>query len=72
MLLGGETLALRAVVTGRGDQAARLSTLSYAEPRKLTRLPRRSAIVASPWRRCTRVAESVRREAGGRLVFGAL
>src|SRR5262249_6727898 len=51
----------------------RLSTLSYAEPRKITRLPRRSAIVAFSLAELYGLAERVRREAGGAaLVFGAL
>jgi ATP-dependent RNA helicase SUPV3L1/SUV3 len=76
MLLGAETirpllrlLAPEAEVIRR----PRLSTLTYAEPRKITRLPRRTAIVAFSLAELYALAERVRREAGGAaLVFGAL
>jgi ATP-dependent RNA helicase SUPV3L1/SUV3 len=51
----------------------RLSTLSYAGPRKITRLPRRSAVVAFSAAEVYEIAELVRRQRGGAaLVFGAL
>jgi ATP-dependent RNA helicase SUPV3L1/SUV3 len=51
----------------------RLSTLSYSEPRKLGRLPRRSAVVVFSVREVYEVAERLRRAQGGAaLVFGAL
>jgi len=51
----------------------RLSTLSYAEPKSLGKLPRRSAVVVFSVREVYEVAERVRRERGGAaLVFGAL
>jgi ATP-dependent RNA helicase SUPV3L1/SUV3 len=76
MLLGAETarpllrsLVREAAFLGR----PRLSTLSYAEPRKLARLPRRTAIVAFSLAGVYEVAERMRRETGGAaVVFGAL
>jgi ATP-dependent RNA helicase SUPV3L1/SUV3 len=51
----------------------RLSTLSYAAPKRLERLPRRSAIVVYSLRQLYEVAETLRRLLGGvALVFGAL
>jgi ATP-dependent RNA helicase SUPV3L1/SUV3 len=51
----------------------RLSTLTYAEPRKLARMPRRSAIIVFSVADLYQTAERVRRETGGAaLVFGAL
>jgi ATP-dependent RNA helicase SUPV3L1/SUV3 len=51
----------------------RLSTLTYTEPRKLTRMPRRSAIIVFSVADLYQTAERVRRETGGAaLVFGAL
>jgi ATP-dependent RNA helicase SUPV3L1/SUV3 len=51
----------------------RLSTLTYAGPRKITRLPRRSAVVAFSAAEVYEIAELVRRQRGGAaLVFGAL
>jgi ATP-dependent RNA helicase SUPV3L1/SUV3 len=76
MLLGAETIRplLRALVPEtQAIGRPRLSTLSYAEPRKITRLPRRTAIVAFSLAELYALAERVRREAGGAaLVFGAL
>lgn len=76
LLLGAETIRplLRALVPQAQSIARpRLSTLSYAEPRKITRLPRRTAIVAFSLAELFELAERVRREAGGAaLVFGAL
>jgi len=51
----------------------RLSTLSYAEPKRLGKLPRRSAVVVFSVREVYEIAERMRRERGGAaLVFGAL
>jgi ATP-dependent RNA helicase SUPV3L1/SUV3 len=51
----------------------RLSTLSYAEPKPLSKLPRRSAAIAFSVRELYEVAARLRRERGGAaLVFGAL
>src|SRR5262245_28813202 len=76
MLLGAETVRplLRALVPeAQGIVRPRLSTLRYVEPRKLARLPRRTAIVAFSLSGIFELAERVRREAGGAaLVFGAL
>ncbi len=54
-------------------QRRRLSRLSYAGQKKITRLPRRSAIVAFSAAEVYRLAELVRRQRGGTaLVMGAL
>jgi ATP-dependent RNA helicase SUPV3L1/SUV3 len=51
----------------------RLSTLSYGPPRRLARLPRRSAVIVFSMTELYAVAEALRREVGGvALVFGAL
>jgi ATP-dependent RNA helicase SUPV3L1/SUV3 len=51
----------------------RLSTLTYAGEKKLTRLPRRSAIVAFSAEEVYAVAELIRRQRGGAaVVLGAL
>src|SRR6201991_1290079 len=76
MILGSETLKpmLKALVPeaeiiGR----ARFSRLSYAGARKLSRLPRRSAIVAFSAEEVYAVAEALRRLRGGAaVVMGAL
>lgn len=76
MLLGSDTirpllqrLLPQAGVIGR----PRLSTLSYALPRKLHRLPRRTAIVAFSLAELYALADRVRHDTGGAaVVFGAL
>jgi ATP-dependent RNA helicase SUPV3L1/SUV3 len=76
MFLGADTirpllkeLLPEAEVTTR----PRLSTLRYALPKKLGRLPRRSAIVVFSVADLYLLAERIRRESGGAaLVFGAL
>ncbi|GAA0736112.1 helicase-related protein [Sphingomonas japonica] len=76
MLLGSESLKpmLKALVPeaeviGR----PRFSTLSYAGAKKLSRLPRRSAIVAFSAEEVYAVAEAIRRMRGGAaVVMGAL
>jgi ATP-dependent RNA helicase SUPV3L1/SUV3 len=51
----------------------RLSTLRHSEPKRLDRLPRRSAVIAFSVRELYEVAARLRREGGGAaLVFGAL
>ncbi len=51
----------------------RFSTLSYAGPRKLSRLPRRSAIVAFSVEDVYAIAEMIRRDQGGAaIVMGSL
>ncbi|HEY1605256.1 MAG TPA: helicase-related protein [Allosphingosinicella sp.] len=76
MILGSETLAPmvrallpKAEIIGR----PRFSTLSYAGPAKLSRLPPRSAIVAFSAEQVYAVAEMLRRMRGGAaVVMGAL
>src|SRR3954464_6388485 len=76
MILGSETLARmvrallpKAEIIGR----PRFSTLSYAGPSKLSRLPPRSAIVAFSAEQVYAVAEMLRRMRGGAaVVMGAL
>ena len=51
----------------------RLSTLSYSEPKRLGKLPPRSAVIVFSVRELYEVAARLRRERGGAaLVFGAL
>ena len=51
----------------------RFSTLSYTGPRKVTRLPPRSAIVAFSAEEVYAIAEWIRRQKGGAaVVLGAL
>ena len=51
----------------------RLSTLTYAGPKKLTRLPRRSAVVAFSTEAVYAIAELIRRHRGGAaVVMGSL
>src|SRR3546814_7853243 len=55
------------------DLRPRFSTLSYAGPMKLSRLPKRSAIVAFSSEEVYAIAEMLRRFAGGAaVVMGAL
>jgi ATP-dependent RNA helicase SUPV3L1/SUV3 len=76
MFLGAATiqpllrrLVPKAAVLGR----PRLSTLTYAAPRKIARLPRRTALVVFSVADLYVLADRVRRETGGAaLVFGAL
>src|SRR5687768_1759951 len=76
MILGSESLAPmvrkllpKAEIIGR----PRFSTLSYAGPAKLSRLPPRSAIVAFSAEQVYAVAEMLRRMRGGAaVVMGAL
>jgi ATP-dependent RNA helicase SUPV3L1/SUV3 len=75
-LIGAETIRplLRQLLPDAVFQTRpRLSTLSYAEPKRLGKLPRRSAVVVFSVREVYEVAERLRRAQGGAaLVFGAL
>jgi ATP-dependent RNA helicase SUPV3L1/SUV3 len=76
MFVGAETM--RPLVRRLVPEAAlltrpRLSTLSYSPPKKLSKLPRRSAVVVFSLPELYRIADRLRRETGGTaLVFGAL
>jgi ATP-dependent RNA helicase SUPV3L1/SUV3 len=76
MFLGAGTMAplVRALVPDvEVVQRERLSTLSYAGSKKLTRLPRRSAIVAFSTEQVYAIAELIRRQRGGAaVVMGSL
>ncbi|MEX0923512.1 MAG: helicase-related protein [Rhodovibrionaceae bacterium] len=76
MFLGAETARslLRRLVPGAETVSRpRFSTLSYIGPRKLTRLPPRSAVVAFSAAEVYAMAELMRRQAGGTaVVLGAL
>ncbi len=75
-LIGADTvrpLLHRLLPDAAFNTRPRLSTLSYAEPRALGRLPRRSAVIAFSVRELYEIAARLRRERGGAaLVFGAL
>jgi len=76
MLLGADTMRglLRRLLPGVVFRdRERFSTLRYAGPRKLSRLPKRAAIVAFSATDVYSVAEMVRRQRGGAaVVMGAL
>ncbi len=76
MLLGSASMAplvKRLLPRAEIISRPRFSTLSYAGARKLSRLPRRSAIVAFSVEEVYRVAEMLRRFRGGAaVVMGAL
>jgi ATP-dependent RNA helicase SUPV3L1/SUV3 len=76
MLLGSETIRplVRALVPEAAHVTrARLSTLRYIGPKKLNRLPRRSAVIVFSLVDLYELAERLRHETGGvALVFGAL
>jgi len=76
MFMGAETargLIRRLVPDAEFVVRPRLSTLTWTGPRKITRLPRRSAVVAFSAAEVYEIAELVRRQRGGAaLVFGAL
>lgn len=76
MLLGAETirpLLQKLVPEAVFIRRPRLSTLSYVPPRRLNRLPRRTAVVVFSVAELYEAAERLRRECGGAgLVFGAL
>jgi len=76
LLLGAQTMrpVLEKLLPGLHVQTRpRLSRLSYAGARKITRLPRRSAIVAFRADEVYAIAELIRRQRGGAaVVMGAL
>jgi ATP-dependent RNA helicase SUPV3L1/SUV3 len=76
LLLGAATMrdAIRELLPGANlVSRPRLSTLSYAGDKKITRLPRRSAIVGFSVNDVYAIAELVRRQRGGAaVVLGAL
>lgn len=76
LLLGAETMrtALNVLLPGVNFiSRPRLSKLSYAGPKKISRLPRRTAIVAFSARDVYEIAELIRRQRGGAaVVLGAL
>ena len=71
MLMGAETagpLLRQLLPDARFETRQRMSKLSYAGPCKLTRLPRRSAIVAFGVADVYQIADLVRRQRGGAAV----
>src|SRR3546814_3725246 len=76
MFLGSDTirpLLQRLVPEARIESRPRLSRLTYSGPCKITRLPRRSAVVAFSAADVYAIAEVVRRQRGGAaVVMGAL
>ncbi len=76
MFLGADTarpLIRRLVPDAAFIARPRLSTLRYVDPKKLDRLPRRSAVVVFSVADVYAVAERLRRHGGGAaVVFGAL
>ncbi|MEO8558007.1 MAG: helicase-related protein [Rhodospirillales bacterium] len=76
MLLGADTIRplLQRLVPGAEYIARpRFSTLSYTGPKKITRLPRRSAVVGFSASEVYSIAELIRRQRGGAaVVMGAL
>ncbi len=76
MLLGADTIRplLQRLVPGAEYIARpRFSTLAYTGPKKITRLPRRSAVVGFSAAEVYSIAELIRRQRGGAaVVMGAL
>jgi ATP-dependent RNA helicase SUPV3L1/SUV3 len=76
MFLGSDTIRgrIKDLVKGcRFEQRPRFSELTYAGPKKITRLPRRSAVVAFSSDQVYAIAELIRRNRGGAaVVMGAL
>ena len=76
MLLGSDTMApliRRLAPHAEFQTRERFSQLTYAGPQKLTRLPRRSAVVAFSAEAVYAIAELIRRQRGGAaVVMGAL
>ncbi len=76
MFLGSDTVAdlvRRLVPEVHIETRQRFSTLTYTGPKKLTRLPRRSAVVAFSVAEVYELAELIRRQRGGTaVVLGAL
>ena len=76
MLLGSDVmrpLLKRLLPEARIERRERFSTLSYSGQRKVTKLPKRSAIVAFSAEEVYAIAELIRRQRGGAaVVMGAL
>lgn len=76
MLLGAATMApliRRLLPDAYIEERPRFSTLSYAGPKKLSRLPRRAALIAFSADEVYGLAEMLRRQKGGAaVVMGAL
>lgn len=76
MLLGASTMApmlSKLVPDAHKVERERFSTLSYSGPKKIGKLPRRSAIVAFSAEDVYAIAELIRRQRGGAaVVMGAL
>ena len=76
MLLGAATMApliRRLCPEAEIQSRERFSRLTYAGPKKLTRLPRRSAVVAFSAEEVYAIAELIRRQRGGAaVVMGSL
>ncbi|WP_429912654.1 helicase-related protein [Glycocaulis sp.] len=76
MLLGASTMApmlSRLVPDAHKVERERFSTLTYSGPKKIGKLPRRSAIVAFSAEDVYAIAELIRRQRGGAaVVMGAL
>ncbi len=76
MFMGADTirpLIARLVPDAEYISRPRLSSLTYAGPKKLSRLPRRSAVVAFSATDVYTIAELIRRQRGGAaVVMGAL
>jgi ATP-dependent RNA helicase SUPV3L1/SUV3 len=76
MFLGADTirpLLRKLVPQAEVIRRPRFSTLTYAGPKKITRLPRRSAVVAFSATEVYELAELMRRQRGGcAIVMGAL
>jgi len=76
LFLGSDTVRplIRAIIPGIDiDRRERLSRLHYAGPKKITKLPKRTAIVAFSAEEVYAIAELIRRHRGGAaVVMGAL
>jgi ATP-dependent RNA helicase SUPV3L1/SUV3 len=76
MLLGADTMRpmIKKLLPGAEiSHRERMSTLAYAGPRKITKLPKRSAVVAFSAEEVYAIAELLRRHRGGAaVVMGAL
>jgi ATP-dependent RNA helicase SUPV3L1/SUV3 len=76
MVMGSESISrwIRALVPkAEFIQRPRFSTLTYAGPKKITRLPPRSAVVAFSAAEVYAIADLIRRQRGGTaIVMGAL
>ncbi|HJS79284.1 MAG TPA: helicase, partial [Vitreimonas sp.] len=76
MLLGSDTMRpmiRKLLPDAEIIRRERLSTLAYAGPRKITKLPKRSAVVAFSAEEVYAIAELLRRHRGGAaVVMGAL